>query len=221
MRSTAHPAAGVALVLALLSSPAKAAVIDPPPTPLIIRLYGAPPFSVESGDRSVKEAHAILAEAGLAPEWIACAPAPPAADRCAVPLGSAEVAVRVIPASPPSASPARGKLPLGYALVDPQTKSGTLATVYVDRVRWLADASESDVAALLGRAIAHEIGHLLLGTNRHAPLGLMRAVWSRDAVRGGRAAEWRFQAGEARQMRSAVVARRAREQMARHLVRGE
>ena len=31
---------------------------------------------------------------------------------------------------------------------------------------------------ILGHAAAHEIGHLLLGSNSHSPFGLMRARWS-------------------------------------------
>ncbi len=33
---------------------------------------------------------------------------------------------------------------------------------------------------ILGHAAAHEIGHLLLGSNSHSPQGLMRARWSRQ-----------------------------------------
>ena len=32
--------------------------------------------------------------------------------------------------------------------------------------------------ALLGRVMAHEIGHILLGTHAHSRTGIMRAVWT-------------------------------------------
>jgi hypothetical protein len=57
------------------------------------------------------------------------------------------------------------------------------------------------VATLLGRAIAHEIGHLLLGSAEHPRLGLMRALWSHDELRGRKPAHWGFSAREAAQMR--------------------
>ena len=39
----------------------------------------------------------------------------------------------------------------------------------------MAERSTSNVAVLLGRAVAHELGHLLLKTNDHSEGGLMRA----------------------------------------------
>jgi hypothetical protein len=100
-------------------------------------------------------------------------------------------------------------LPLGDAFVDLGTQSGVLATIYVDRVTALADASASSVATLLGYAIAHEIGHLLLGTNSHGLRGLMRPLWSRDEVRRGRASDWMFTEREAQAIRARLGSTRA------------
>ena len=71
---------------------------------------------------------------------------------------------------------------LGTALVDPATGTGVLATVYVDRVERLARGSNGDLGTLLGRAMAHEIGHLLMGRAAHAVRGLMRPRWTRAEV---------------------------------------
>jgi len=38
-------------------------------------------------------------------------------------------------------------------------------------------------AQLLGHVIAHEVGHMLLGTLSHAPSGLMEPHWSKVALR--------------------------------------
>ncbi|HYM21720.1 MAG TPA: hypothetical protein VEU08_00865, partial [Vicinamibacterales bacterium] len=38
------------------------------------------------------------------------------------------------------------------------------------------------VARILGRALAHELGHYLLASQRHSSHGLMRANWSIDAL---------------------------------------
>ena len=56
-------------------------------------------------------------------------------------------------------------------------------------------------AVLLGHVMAHEIGHLLLGTNSHSPLGLMRAHW--EAVDLERAAKGQllFTAQESERMK--------------------
>ena len=48
---------------------------------------------------------------------------------------------------------------------------------------------QSDLGAILGNVIAHELGHLLIPGQAHSPEGLMRANWGRNeaihAVSGG------------------------------------
>jgi hypothetical protein len=98
-------------------------------------------------------------------------------------------------------------LQLGYSLVNTQAGEGKLATMFVDRVEWLAKQAGTDPAMLLGFAITHEIGHLLLGTNAHASSGLMRAVWSRRELQHSRVGDWIFRSTEAWRMRSALLTR--------------
>ena len=54
---------------------------------------------------------------------------------------------------------------------------GTVAYVFVDAVVEFADAHRVPLAYVLGSAIAHEIGHLLLPPNAHQPGGIMRGSW--------------------------------------------
>ncbi len=61
-------------------------------------------------------------------------------------------------------------------MVDLEGQAGTLATIYEDRVESLATEAHVDSGRLLGRAIAHEIGHLLLGTASHARAGADASV---------------------------------------------
>ena len=79
---------------------------------------------------------------------------------------------------------------LGEASIDLHERAGVLATIYVDRVERMAELSEADTASLLGRAIAHELGHLLLATTGHSSSGLMRARWTSKEVRGNLKADW-------------------------------
>ena len=95
---------------------------------------------------------------------------------------------------------------LGFALVDVDAGAGLLATVYADRVRVMAQSAGIDEAELLGRAMAHEVGHLLLGTNGHAAHGLMRASWSSVDLRGHRV-QWFFNGKEGEAMRSGIASR--------------
>jgi hypothetical protein len=53
--------------------------------------------------------------------------------------------------------------------------------------------------------VAHEIGHLLLGTSKHSKEGLMRALWSHDELRGAKPTHWGFSAAEAARMREGLL----------------
>jgi hypothetical protein len=60
-----------------------------------------------------------------------------------------------------------------------------LTTVYYESALGFAkyDQAEFEAPIVLGCAIAHEIGHLLLGPNRHSVSGIMRARWDRRDIR--------------------------------------
>ena len=62
---------------------------------------------------------------------------------------------------------------LGYAT--PFAHGGTRIHVLLDRVV-LHDASDGDVA-LLAHVLAHEIGHVLEGSDHHSPDGVMKACF--------------------------------------------
>lgn len=86
-------------------------------------------------------------------------------------------------------------------MLDREQRGGVLMTVDLFPVRAIADRASTSVPALPGHAIAHEIGHLLLGSAGHPRLGLMRALWSHDELRGLKPAHWGFSAREAARMR--------------------
>lgn len=58
-----------------------------------------------------------------------------------------------------------------------------------------------------GRAIAHELGHILLGTAKHSALGLMRAKWTEHELRRGLPIDWMFSRDERQAMRGGLSAR--------------
>jgi hypothetical protein len=66
---------------------------------------------------------------------------------------------------------------LGMAIVPPQG-GGRIAYVLFDRVTQVARAARSDLIDVLGRVMAHEIGHLMLPDGSHSGRGLMRADWN-------------------------------------------
>jgi hypothetical protein len=169
---------------------------------LIVRVYDAAAVPSDDLAEATAAAHHILASAGVPAEWIQCGPH---ANSCSEPLGPTAVAVRLVALATPDDY--RGPLPMGDALIDAGTRTGSLATIYTDRIAWLARAGESDARVLMGRAMAHEIGHLLLGTHGHATHGLMRARWSEAELRRSVPADWLFSPTDAQRIREAFAGR--------------
>jgi hypothetical protein len=68
---------------------------------------------------------------------------------------------------------------LAYAL--PFGVSGTRIHIFCDRVRnaW----ADGGTGAVLGYVMAHEIGHVLEGVNRHSAEGVMKARWDNPDYR--------------------------------------
>ncbi|MGE0591754.1 MAG: hypothetical protein AB7G23_01365 [Vicinamibacterales bacterium] len=172
------------------------------------RLYDSAALRPESRAGAAAEAGAILGAAGLDVQWLDCSPpvGPAVREPCARVPDRAEVVVRILGTSAPG-RPGE-PLPLGYALVDPRRELGVLATVYLDRVTILAGVAGAEPTRLLGRAVAHELTHLLIGRNEHGTHGLMRPVWSSDDVRLDRPDDWQLHPTDARAA-LAAIARRA------------
>jgi hypothetical protein len=161
-----------------------------------VRVYDTAVMSAAGQTVALRAATGVLAAAGIDVIWLVCGNSDVVAnpDACAAPVTRDELAVRLVRLT--GTPSARGQLSLGYSLLDISAGGGTLATVFVDRVEWLLAQTGPEgrlpVTALLGFAIAHEVGHLLLGTNVHAPAGLMRAVWSRSELQRNDPADWLF-----------------------------
>jgi len=56
--------------------------------------------------------------------------------------------------------------------------TGSQADIFFEGIEKLGHETFVDAAIILGHVAAHEVGHLLLGTNSHSPAGIMRAHWN-------------------------------------------
>lgn len=164
---------------------------------LVVRVYDAygVPEDQLAAARTVVER--TLNDAGVAVTWAQCP--------CDARVGAAELVMRLAASSPASSSGS-----LGFSYVDVDRKAGTMATVFADRIRTLAGAAGASEAELLGRAMAHEVGHLLLGTRDHNREGLMRGEWTTIELARNRPWEWALSRRDGAKMRQAIV-RRMRE----------
>ena len=65
------------------------------------------------------------------------------------------------------------------AYVTPFAEGANTITVLVDRIRLVTGWPTPEPHIILAHVLAHEIGHVLLGSERHAPTGVMKARWDR------------------------------------------
>lgn len=195
-------AAAVAVValMTVVRVPANAVIDDS----LLVRIYDNAGVLTNELAAALRTTHDILRRADLSVDWVQCrarrdGPVPVVCDQ---PLSSGDVVVRLIEGSDKETGERRA---LGYSLFDANGVSG-FATVYVDRVDWLAKRAQYPRAPVLGRAIAHEIGHLLLRSNAHTETGLMREVWTAEQVARNRREDWTFSADQGGDLRNARLA---------------
>lgn len=145
----------------------------------------------------------ILRSAGMRPTWLVCTrdDGRVSSERCVDHFGASEVAVRIIR----SPQTRRVKLALGFAHLDPETRVGKLASVYADRIAATATRLSLKASMLLGRVVAHEIGHLI-GLSRHSSSGLMREHWSDDVLQHGEGHDFLFKTDHGHPLRVGVTA---------------
>jgi hypothetical protein len=196
--SARHVAVFVPLLLMCSSSPARGAVTAR--TTVVVRVYDLNGVMAGTSRQALDQARRTLA-ASIDVIWRMC----PTSPSCDAPLASGELAIRIV-RSPLPERPT-GMVSLGDATMDRPSGVGVLATIYFDRVMRLADEAGTDSRVLLGRAIAHELGHLLLATTTHGSVGLMRAHWSQEEVRRGQPRDWSFAPSELAAMRRRAEAR--------------
>jgi len=97
-------------------------------------------------------------------------------------------------------------LALGFSYISAET-TNWLATVFIDHIDAIATRCRIEPGILLGRTVAHEVGHLLLGTNEHPPHGLMRAHWADTSLTRNVPADFLFSRGDAETIRGHIQAR--------------
>ncbi len=159
---------------------------------LYVRIYDSTGVTPQERARALTRAGEILARVEIDTAWLECPAHGTGTWRsaCDAPPVAGELVVRLVHASP--LADRTHPRALGYSLLDVHSGQGTLATVFINRIAALSQKAHIDRTVVLGRAIAHEIGHLLLGSNAHGGSGLMREIWTFDEVRRDRAEDWQF-----------------------------
>lgn len=82
---------------------------------------------------------------------------------------------------------------------------GCFADLFYEPMERLEESDGTNVASLLGQVAAHEIGHLLLGTNSHAVAGIMQARWTADRLTNPALARLVFLDRESQKMKERLL----------------
>lgn len=136
----------------------------------------------------------ILASAGLSVRW--------KEDRRVEDGVAATIDISILYPTP------RGQAPGALAESFPFAREGNRVTVFFDRVEDYAQHNPFFLPQILGHVLAHEIGHVLLGTNSHSWTGLMKAHWDAADYFTIRAKQLNFTPEEAASMRTWVADQR-------------
>ena len=169
-----------------------AGVISVSTAPLAVAQHGALQICVRNdahvADDTLDEARRVVSEiysqAGLTLSWCS--------DDCTV-----TIALR------PRASDdtaRRAKDAMGYTPGGGEAR-GRLAFVLINRVNEIADGYSTARSIVLGAAIAHELGHLLI-SKEHTNTGIMKAYLNQSDFRKARKGELRLTAEQARHIRN-------------------
>jgi hypothetical protein len=176
---------------------------------ITVRTYNTYNVSHQELSEALTTAGDLLASIGVDVRWRDCRLRSEIrehdGDRCGDARAIDELMVRIVRAP----RTLRDGDELGFSYVDSVQRSGALATVFADRIHALASGGDTRAGTLLGRAMAHEMGHLLLGTTGHSPRGLMRQQWTVRSRLLDRGSQWQFSSTDAAAIRSAAAERSA------------
>ena len=154
---------------------------EPPLKPqVVINVYNDAQVSEKVLAQAEQEATRIFRQAGVDNVWVECPSLKSDLNRkpeCDSPAGPRHLAVRIVPWS----SKLRESV-FGTAFLSVEGE-GTYSDVFYNAVQKLHQDWHASLSAVLGHVMAHELGHLLLGTNAHSPTGIMRLSWQGRELR--------------------------------------
>jgi hypothetical protein len=187
-----------------------ACAAEPEPPRLAITVLVANRASVPSATiaKMQSEAGWVLSKAGISITWVDCPFSTEPAEAnspCAGRLGGTRFLVRLTRDHVTYHGSCVSDMALGFSRVTPD--GGSYANVQVDLVEEVAwQRQRVSTGQVLGHAVAHEIGHMLMGSNSHSPRGLMRAAWKDNELRDMAARHLLFSRQEVERMRDRVAA---------------
>jgi len=206
MRKTRrHVTVGVMVTLGLAGLGQIAAADQADPLTIVLRVRDAAGVPDDVLTYAQTIVTAILRQAGVQTVWRALSQSL-AATEAARELGFTFAILS--PDQTGRIAPALTRDALGLVVNSPTT-GAVVAYVFYHRVKNRTGSNGVTRAPLLGAAMAHEIGHLLLPPKAHSAMGLMRADWDRADLQLIQNNELFFTAEQAELIRRRLAARLA------------
>jgi len=214
-RSSIAVRAGITITIALATISAAATTGRAETRRVVVRVYETGFGDASIRAAAIQTASSIVEMAGISVEWYDCTENGRRAV-CQDARRSGNFIARIMPTLTSGAAlrrpsvealdaPSDSEPPLGFAVVDPDTHAGKMATVFHDQIEAVVRRTGVARSELLGRALAHEVGHLLLGVRGHSRTGIMRAVWTDDELTRERREDWLFAAGDSQRLQQSFI----------------
>ena len=122
------------------------------------------------------EAGRIFGFSGIQIRWLECAPGLGTEDPCQRVPGESEFIVHVVRTGQTSLDSI-----FGVAFVG-QHGYGKYCDIFFDRIQETARTTRTGLGRLVATVIAHELGHLLLGSHSHSFFGIMMRHWNQGEL---------------------------------------
>jgi len=180
-------ASSMALILALTSPvlvKSETGRTSVPAHRINIRVYDYADVRSPVLTKAQSEAARVLGRAGIETNWVGCAVPGRAVESnpfCTAKLEATDIQVRIHPRKM-AKKLMKHRSEFGLAFTAAGEGFGSYASIFFHRVEELSARRHTSQSLLLGHLIAHEIGHLLLGSNSHSRSGIMHVPWNRSQV---------------------------------------
>jgi hypothetical protein len=158
-----------------------------------VEVYDYADLKPESLHKVVTLTQQILAGAGLSVQVQLCRGS--LAVSCEGLSGSTRSLVVRVAAGGSKTMDSALRAPLGQSIADHQ--GGTYASIFMERIQDAAAEANVPWNTVLAYAVAHEVGHLLLGSDAHTPRGVMKGNWGRKDYEAMNQNQFHFIEGQA------------------------
>jgi len=183
--------------LSALAAGAQGALIE-----LRVSVFNSSPVQSSTLERAEGEAGRVLRGAGVEAIWLNCPQEmsqEASLGRCSEVSFPSHLHLQILRAS-------HGlKVSTVGISFSAENGRGCYADLFYEPIQQLEEETHVSPSIILGHAMAHELGHLLLGTNSHSESGLMRAHWTREDLTNASKGKLRFSKEQCLKIRSRLT----------------